>query len=1082
MKRIIKKAQTPVFAILMVLGILLSSAYLGNTAYASDGYTTTISGELKVDNEFNRPFTPADGEAGDYWDVYYADDMDGTWEETNNYFTRTFIPSISGNYTFEAISAEFETTDYPDDTFVIIYDGAFNPLYPLNNLYAANDDHAINDSLLSYLPEIPLIGKHAYTLVLTSYESGVTGPLTLEICGPGSVSVSTNQYSSDATVEAEPTLASLTFSDNTLKTDELLPEFTSDNTEYRAVFNVGHNKFSIEPIASSPGAYVEVYIGEYPSGDYVEIEDANVDGIFDIDFGLYMDPDTIEDINNNFNITVALFSENSNYELDYIIKSPLSIAAADDTLMNLAVDEDYVGKIDYGMSKWFTYADEPGMTDFAGFFNVSSEGEHGDLIQLVPALAENAVSYKLFDYSNRDGIGTDERASGINNQPFEVELDRTYALVLYDSNDEAVAQYGIDIYIEDRALEMDEASIWFVNTASQSMSIPAEGQTAYIQMTGDYGEEDYNLDQYWISIARPSFEWTMEAVEQDGATDGMEIDTDTGLITITHDAIPGLYKVTGETSRDGEEESAFRYFVINEAGKYSLIGQKWDSSDADIYTTGDDLAIGSIPLYDSSVFYITNIEPDAEFVLHMNGSGYEDYSQEIHMHESKVLYFQRTPLSNDGGQGDDETTSSGATSGGMTTGVDVLINGEKVNAGTQTTTNDGGQSTTTIEVHPDLIKQQLDSAGDHAVVTIPVNTNSAVVIGELNGQMIKDMDNKLATIQVKSDTFSYTLPADQINIDAISAQLGTNVTLSGIQVQIQISQSTAQTVQVTENAAAKGEFAIIAPPLDFTVTCTYNNQTVTVGNFNVYVERTIAIPDGVDPNKITTGIVVEPDGTVRHVPTRITVIDGKYYAVINSLTNSTYSVVWHPIEFADVTNNWAKEAINNMGSRMVVSGVDSNNYEPGRDITRAEFAAIIVRALGLKPGQGTNPYADVDNAAWYADYIRTATDYKIIRGYDNGNFGPTDMITREQAMTMIARAMTITGLKIDLTNDEVPKLLAGFKDGSACADYAERSIAACVKSGVITGRNDSKLAPKANITRAEVAVIMERLLQKSSLI
>ncbi len=81
-------------------------------------------------------------------------------------------------------------------------------------------------------------------------------------------------------------------------------------------------------------------------------------------------------------------------------------------------------------------------------------------------------------------------------------------------------------------------------------------------------------------------------------------------------------------------------------------------------------------------------------------------------------------------------------------------------------------------------------------------------------------------------------------------------------------------------------------------------------------------------------------------------VNGVYYAVINSLTNSTYTVIYNPVNFADVNDSWAKDAINDMGSRMVVTGVDGKNYEPDRDITRAEFAAIMVRSLAFTSRRG----------------------------------------------------------------------------------------------------------------------------------
>lgn len=234
--------------------------------------------------------------------------------------------------------------------------------------------------------------------------------------------------------------------------------------------------------------------------------------------------------------------------------------------------------------------------------------------------------------------------------------------------------------------------------------------------------------------------------------------------------------------------------------------------------------------------------------------------------------------------------------------------------------------------------------------------------------------------------------------------------------------------------------------------------------------------------EIQSRIVMDPDGAVRHVPTQVTVIDGKYYAKINSLTNSTYSVVWHPLEFKDAAGHWAEEAINDMGSRMVISGVGNGIFQPDRDITRAEFTAIVVTALGLKPGMGTVSFNDVQDYDWYSGYIKTAFEYNLISGYNAEKFGPKDSITREQAMAIIARAMKITPLKVELDGGEVQKLLGAYLDRERTAVYAKDGIAACIKAGVVQGRNGNILDPKKNITRAEVAVIVRNMLQKAGLI
>ena len=89
---------------------------------------------------------------------------------------------------------------------------------------------------------------------------------------------------------------------------------------------------------------------------------------------------------------------------------------------------------------------------------------------------------------------------------------------------------------------------------------------------------------------------------------------------------------------------------------------------------------------------------------------------------------------------------------------------------------------------------------------------------------------------------------------------------------------------------------------------------------------------------------------------------------------------------------------------------------------------------------------------------------------------------REQARTIVARAMNRRMREDKLNEDETRAILAGFGDASSAAGYAKTGIAACVKTGIIFGRNKTTLAPKENITRAEAAAIIRRLLQQSGLI
>ena len=189
-----------------------------------------------------------------------------------------------------------------------------------------------------------------------------------------------------------------------------------------------------------------------------------------------------------------------------------------------------------------------------------------------------------------------------------------------------------------------------------------------------------------------------------------------------------------------------------------------------------------------------------------------------------------------------------------------------------------------------------------------------------------------------------------------------------------------------------------------------------------------------------------------------------------------------PCRIRDVSNHWAKDAVNNMGVRLVINGTGDGQFSPDRSITRAEFAAIVVRNLGLKPVKESRAFSDVQASAWNSSAVLTAHAYQLIDGFADGTFRPDDLITREQAMLILSKAMVLTGLADTLSVPSADVVLNPYGDASKVAKWAQNGVAGSVQAGIVTGRSADTLAPKANMTRAEVAAIIQRLLQKSGLI
>src|SRR5690606_3308796 len=247
-----------------------------------------------------------------------------------------------------------------------------------------------------------------------------------------------------------------------------------------------------------------------------------------------------------------------------------------------------------------------------------------------------------------------------------------------------------------------------------------------------------------------------------------------------------------------------------------------------------------------------------------------------------------------------------------------------------------------------------------------------VVVGQLTGTIVSKLQKKSADIELRTNYGSYTIPANEIDLSELTKQFGGDVNLDDVIVNIEIEKPSSATVALVNQSASKAGVTLDSDPINFKVTIQLGNKSVEVGHYTSYVGRTIMTKKF---DKITTGVVVDPDGTMRHVPTMVTKNESGYSVVINSLTNSTYVLIRNEVEFEDVKNHWAKQVIEDMASRLIINGLGEGQYKPDQDITRAEFAAVLVRGLGLPAMNDGTVFSDVSKNAWYAQVIQTAKYY-----------------------------------------------------------------------------------------------------------
>lgn len=383
------------------------------------------------------------------------------------------------------------------------------------------------------------------------------------------------------------------------------------------------------------------------------------------------------------------------------------------------------------------------------------------------------------------------------------------------------------------------------------------------------------------------------------------------------------------------------------------------------------------------------------------------------------------------------------------------------------TINAVGEKLSTLTLKQDSI-QEIQQNGE---ITFETDDNTSdVVIGQMNAIELNQLINKGATINIKTATTTYSVPANGLDVEKM---FGEKVMPSEIILSVKVRNASKKEAEFVETAT-KG-LELLVPAIEFGVTVEYNGITKEISKFDGYVERTILIPEGIDTNKITTAVVVEADGTLRTVPTKNITKDGKTYAVINSLTNSMYTVIYNHIKVNDIAGTWAEKSIQNLFDRLIFTSSQSAIYEPTKGITRSEYTIALVKALGLKISSEKTLFTDISE---YDSYIQTAVEIGLVKGYNNSMFQPNSMITREESMVLLNRAMGIVGIH---KTANISKL-SGFYDAKAISKWAEEDVVCCIDALLVNGTSSKLLEPKRILTKAEAAVIIERLLKTSGLI
>ncbi|WP_051775129.1 S-layer homology domain-containing protein [Paenibacillus tyrfis] len=388
----------------------------------------------------------------------------------------------------------------------------------------------------------------------------------------------------------------------------------------------------------------------------------------------------------------------------------------------------------------------------------------------------------------------------------------------------------------------------------------------------------------------------------------------------------------------------------------------------------------------------------------------------------------------------------------------------------------GAISSTLVTVDEEALGKAFGQLKDAAAaaqrITISVESAEPTVRLQLPvGVLVKaaaDTPKAVIALEAGAGAVRYELPISQIGYEAIARELGADVK----QMKLTLTMAAVKGAPLEQLKTGLKGMSLLSDAVEFTVTVEGGGKSRVVDQFNgTMVKRMFAIAEP-DSSQIT-GVRFERTGPV-FVPTLTKTIGGKPTAVLMSPTNSAYGVIKYRKTFRDTAGHWAQADVELLASKLVVLGTSEEHFAPDKDVTRAEFASLLVRSLGLPLSETAAPFKDVQAGDWFYGAVGTAVKAGLIEGFEDGTFQPEARITREQMAVMIARALKAA--------DTAPKAghaaaLDAFRDKNAVSSWAKEALSQSLDTGLMNGMTESTLEPASHATRAQAAVMLKRLLR-----
>jgi uncharacterized repeat protein (TIGR02059 family) len=362
------------------------------------------------------------------------------------------------------------------------------------------------------------------------------------------------------------------------------------------------------------------------------------------------------------------------------------------------------------------------------------------------------------------------------------------------------------------------------------------------------------------------------------------------------------------------------------------------------------------------------------------------------------------------------------------------------------------------------------------VFEVPSTEKAAQVVIPMSGFMEYYNSGKTGSLAVRYGSTLFELPIEKIPFSELYQSLMvSSINSANLFIQLEpVSKN-----QLPRPTTAAGiNISSIADPIQISVSATNASGAQSSGSLDFTGQLHYRAAG--QASAAAQASLVQYDttsGALSHVPSKVT-SSGANLLFDGTITgNTTIGPALGYSYFSDTTTHWAKNDILELANKLIVEPRSNSgtNFEPNKNITRAEFAVFIAKGLGLAGDEASaRRFPDVSSGTTAA-YIGAAAKAGIINGNADGTFKPNSNITREQMALMMVRAMEYAGYNTSM-NGASTATLTKFKD--AAKIQSKETVAKAVKEGIIQGVTTNTFQPQGNATRAQAAVMLKRVLDK----